>query len=512
MAVEVSDLERASAWVRSRAAEDTAALGRDELIELSQAVARLERVVGAWGARLAGEIDRLSAPEAPGGGLARQSGYGNAQKMLSTMRGTSQGAAKRSISAGRAHQPKVPVSERVGTPSAPPKPKHPHVAAASLAGDLSVEAAGLIVEGLERLAARIEATHLDTIEERLVKGAAGRSAHDVQRMVARAVARVDKEEHLARERKNYDERYLWWKTGHDGVVTIHGKLDVVTAAPIINVIEQMTTRSVRNQSRPGQGDGVADAGTGGAGSGGNVAGEGGPVASADSADAGESDTRSIGQMRADALHELARHALGCSGTRSTGVRTSMVVRVGLADLERGAGLGTIDGVEQPVSVQELRRLAGDAGFIPEVLAGDGEVLDLGRQVRAFTRAQRIALLERDGGCAKCHAPPEHCEAHHIRWWESGGRSDLANGVMLCTRCHHDIHRYGWDIDIVGGKVMFTPPPEVDPEGRYVLGGSAALDVPVPPDPVAEVRDDDAMIARWEAEFREWDAQFEAARS
>ena len=121
MAVEVSDLERASAWVRSRAAEDTAALGRDELIELSQAVARLERVVGAWGARLAGEIDRLSAPEAPGGGLARQSGYGNAQKMLSTMRGTSQGAAKRSISAGRAHQPKLPVSERAGTPSAPPK-------------------------------------------------------------------------------------------------------------------------------------------------------------------------------------------------------------------------------------------------------------------------------------------------------------------------------------------------------------------------------------------------------
>lgn len=492
MAVEVSDLERASAWVRSRAAEDIAALGRDELIELSQAVARLERVVGAWGARLASEIDRLSAPETPGGGLARQAGYGNPQKMLSTMRGTSQGAAKRSISAGRAHQPRVPSEGRAGASSVPPKPKHPHVAGASLAGDLSVEAAGLIVEGLEKISSRIEATHVDAIEERLVKGAAGRSAHDVQRMVARAVARVDRDEHLARERKNYDERYLWWKTGHDGVVTIHGKLDVVTAAPLINVIEQMTTRSVRNQSRPGPGDGAS----------------GGEVASAGGEELGEGDSRSIGQMRADALHELARHALGCSGTCATGVRTSMVVRVGLADLERGAGLGTIDGVEQPVSVQELRRLAGDAGFMPEVLAGDGEVLDLGRRVRAFTRAQRIALLERDGGCAKCHAPPEHCEAHHIRWWESGGRSDLSNGVMLCTRCHHDIHRYGWEIEVVGGNVYFRSPRERDEEAEAMLGGDAALDIDIsPPAPVLgdarerarEREREDAMVRAWERE-------------
>jgi hypothetical protein len=113
------------------------------------------------------------------------------------------------------------------------------------------------------------------------------------------------------------------------------------------------------------------------------------------------------------------------------------------DRDAGRGLGSIDGIEQPVSVGQLGRVAGDAEIVSEILGDQGEVLELGRRVRMFTRAQRLALLERDGGCAKCHAPPEHCEAHHIHWWERGGGTDLADGGMLCTRCHHDIHRQGW---------------------------------------------------------------------
>ena len=49
----------------------------------------------------------------------------------------------------------------------------------------------------------------------------------------------------------------------------------------------------------------------------------------------------------------------------------------LRDLPTGRGLGRIDGTNQPVSVSQLRRLAGDAGIIPEVLGDQGEVLDLG---------------------------------------------------------------------------------------------------------------------------------------
>lgn len=190
----------------------------------------------------------------------------------------------------------------------------------------------------------------------------------------------------------------------------------------------------------------------------------------------ERDQRSVGQMRADALHELCRHALGCQGTGQSGIRTTVVVRVNLSDLRTGQGLGSIDGTAQPVSVGKLRRLAGEAGIIPEILGGQSEVLDVGRTVRMFTRPQRLALLERDGECAKCHAPPEHCEAHHIHWWDKGGRTDLSNGVMLCTRCHRDIHRQGWGIQVRAGHVELIPPPNIDSTGRPRPGGLAAITI------------------------------------
>ncbi|WNM26173.1 DUF222 domain-containing protein [Demequina capsici] len=421
--------------------------------------------------------------------------------MISQVRGGSFASARRAIAAGEAFAPRqiaagsdadaapsgvsMPGDVRdlargasdelaAGHPPTDPSPgpKCPEVARASLAGDLSVDAAGLIVAGLNSVAESVDGEYLADLERRLVSGAAARSAHEVQTMVARAVARVDAREHERRERKNHEERYLWWKQGHDGVVTLHGQLDAVTAAPVISVLEQMTTRGIRRQGR-----------------------DEAPVAR---------DTRTVGQIRADALFELARHALGCAQTAQSGVRTTMVIRMTLADLERGEGLGSIDGIRQPVSVRELRRLAGDAGVVPEVLGGDGEVLELGRERRLFTRAQRLALLERDGGCAKCHAPPEHCEAHHIIGWEHGGRTDLTNGVMLCTRCHHDVHRDGWRIDADKGEVKFTPPPELHDEGDAITGGVAAWDLAglraSQPPGVDNFRDDD-MVRLWEAQSR-----------
>ncbi|MEP6482771.1 MAG: HNH endonuclease signature motif containing protein [Rhodoglobus sp.] len=40
---------------------------------------------------------------------------------------------------------------------------------------------------------------------------------------------------------------------------------------------------------------------------------------------------------------------------------------------------------------------------------------------------------RDGGCRfpGCDRPPSWCEAHHIVPWSHGGRTDLADGLLLC---------------------------------------------------------------------------------
>ncbi|WP_084103643.1 HNH endonuclease signature motif containing protein [Demequina sp. NBRC 110056] len=524
------------------AREDVSALAKAELLDRLETVGQISRTVGALEARYAGEIARRTDPDLPGGGLARVEGHGDAPTMFSKIQGGSVGRARWSVDAGDAFTPVEDDSpepapgepgvqpgsdtEAAGEPGVlpgleaePPVPvppvkrtrnKYPLVAGAQVAGDLAVEAAAAIVNGLNQLAGRVSAETLVELETRFVNKARGMQVNLVKRMVARAIARIDVEEHQERERVNHDKRYVWWKQDHTGMVVFHGELDAVTAAPILTVLEQMTTLQVRKQSRPGT-PGQVDPDTGAitevCGCQVNHArhdcdGPGACLEGHCEGCTGEPvEHRTIGQIRADALHDLARHALGCSNTHRSGVRTTIVVRMSLADLMGGVGLAKIDGITTPVSVREARRLAGDAGFIPEVLAGDGTVLELGRTQRRFSAAQRLAMLERDGGCAKCHAPPEYCEAHHIQFWEDGGLTDLDNGVMLCTRCHHDIHRLGWRITINGRHVTFTPPSNLDPDRTPHPGGESVFDVdltgihtlnqfidpPVPPEDEAFIR-------------------------
>jgi hypothetical protein len=192
-------------------------------------------------------------------------------------------------------------------------------------------------------------------------------------------------------------------------------------------------------------------------------------------DGAREDKRSAGQIRADALVALARHGLGCESP-ATGVTTTVVVRLSDQQLRRGLGIAECDGLAAPISASTARRMAADAEVIPIVLGTKSEALDIGRARRLFTRAQRLALVERDGGCAWCHAPPSFCDAHHIRWWtRDRGRTDLDNGVLLCVSCHHRLHDAGWDVRVEGGRVYFVPPAGVDASQTPRLGGRAKLD-------------------------------------
>jgi 5-methylcytosine-specific restriction protein A len=160
---------------------------------------------------------------------------------------------------------------------------------------------------------------------------------------------------------------------------------------------------------------------------------------------------------------------------------TVVVRVNLDDLTAGRGAAVIDGSDQPVSVSTCRRMAAGGGIIPVVLGSAGEILDWGREKRLFTRAQRLALVERDGGCAMCGLPPQMTKTHHIRWWQrDAGPTDLNNGVLVCESCHHRIHDNGWDVRIEGvgvaARVWLIPPPHVDPARTPRLGGRARYDI------------------------------------
>jgi 5-methylcytosine-specific restriction protein A len=272
----------------------------------------------------------------------------------------------------------------------------------------------------------------------------------------------------------FQERYLSLHEEANGMFRLRGLLDPVTAAPLKTALDALVGDALRRRaSAP-----CSVAGGEGASAGaGECEGEGAPSLREASGQAVVEDRRSIPQILADSLYEIAHHALGCAGAPTPLTKTTVVVRMSLDALTDRLGTAEIDGVDRPISAASARSLAVDAEVIPAVFGGDSMPLDLGRAARLFTRAQRIALAERDGGCASCGQNVTYAHAHHIDWWtRDAGPTDLENGVMLCGFCHRQVHREGWRIRADRSSVWFIPPPHVDPSQRARLGGRARFDL------------------------------------
>ncbi|NPC98932.1 HNH endonuclease signature motif containing protein [Nocardioides sp. zg-DK7169] len=123
-----------------------------------------------------------------------------------------------------------------------------------------------------------------------------------------------------------------------------------------------------------------------------------------------------------------------------GDATTLVITMDLATLTAGLGTATLaDGSR--ITAGEARRLACTAGLVPAVLGTRSVPLDLGHATRLFSPGQRKALAIRDRECRAdgCSIPATWCEAHHLKPWSAGGRTDLANALLLCSHHHHLIH-------------------------------------------------------------------------
>lgn len=156
---------------------------------------------------------------------------------------------------------------------------------------------------------------------------------------------------------------------------------------------------------------------------------------------GEPDPRPATQRRADALVEIIRRGVSSPGEEPQTEKAQVVVTIGLDALLEGVQGAGVTSTGEVLPPGVVRRMACDGGIIPAVLGGKGEVLDLGRAARWFTRGQKRAIWLRDQGCTfpGCTMPPQWCDAHHVDWWSRGGATDVTNGALLCQRHHTKVH-------------------------------------------------------------------------
>lgn len=185
---------------------------------------------------------------------------------------------------------------------------------------------------------------------------------------------------------------------------------------------------------------------------------------------GADDPRTGRQRRADAVVELAHHAMD-KGTlpARNGVRPHVSVHTTIEGLkgEMGDVVSTL-GDGTPVSNKTVQRLACDAG-LHRILKADSVVVDVGRVTRSVSPAQWRALKARYKSCRwpGCDRPIGWTSPHHIVFWAEGGRSDLPNLVPLCHHHHRLVHEGGWQVARAASGFRFIPPERVVP--RRVRG-------------------------------------------
>ena len=162
-----------------------------------------------------------------------------------------------------------------------------------------------------------------------------------------------------------------------------------------------------------------------------------------------------GQRMADALSQLVTEETKDTEGRSRGARLLLIADYDVITRQLQNGR-LADGT--PIPVKKARDLACRAEILPAIFRGVSQPLDLGRSRRIASPAQRIALVARDRACVGCGASASWCQAHHVIPWAVGGKTDLDDMCLLCSRCHHKVHDDGWQVHRTPtGKHSLKPP-------------------------------------------------------
>jgi len=388
----------------------------DELRGLVPLLASLRHAVERHTALVTGEIARRSTPERGLTGLAQRAGHRTVQELLRAEAGVT----------GREAAALTRIGEITTTPGA--------LGAALRDGRLTPAAADAIQAGLGAADTPVSSELHDQAVERLCVEAHHLDPDRLQKRAREVRDELDEAGIVDRERAMRAARSLRLVRQPDGMTRIVWLLDPESAAIVTQLYDRATS------PRRG-GPRFVEAG------------------SRERARALLEDERSTEQLASDAFTELLRTSSSVDASMLVGGDEPAVrVLVSVADLTAGTGHGVFES-GTAVGAETVARLAC-GGSESIVLADDGRVLALGRAQRFFTRRQRRVLAVRDGGCLwpGCERPPSWTEAHHIRRWVDGGRTDVDDGVLLCRHHHLRVHDEGWRIVRLGGRYRLEAPP------------------------------------------------------
>ncbi|MFJ9391038.1 DUF222 domain-containing protein [Nocardioides sp. NPDC101246] len=308
--------------------------------------------------------------------------------------------------------------------------KYDLVAAGLAEGVVSQDKARVITKALDAIEAdpAASAEHLVLAEKLLVDHATRLTANELRIVGKRILAEIDPERFeqaeakaLQREEEHAQRRtFFSSRDNGDGTIDLHARVSRaigIRLRTILDSLAQPRKWSAEDKGRKAPYDRLL----------------------------GQAFARVVETYDVDLLPRHGGHA------------TTMFITMNVEDLHKDLGTAALGFDGDQITAAEARRMACNADLVPVVLGTDSEVLDLGRTARLAHPIQHRALRLRDQGCQAedCDAPAAWTEAHHLKPWSEGGKTDLANMVLLCPSDHRRIHAGSTYERLPDGRIRFT---------------------------------------------------------
>ena len=364
-------------------------VGADDLLELAREYETLSRMTWAANVHLTGELDSQ--------GVAATRSVSSTQRLLVQTLSISPAEAN-----GRVHAAREVLPRETATGVELP-PVLPVLAEALDAGQVNSEHVKTIVATMKKLPAPLPVADRDVCQEVLVAGATSLAPTDLADLAKAVLDAADPDGSLDEsDPASKMELHFGSRNIRTGLTGIKGQLDDHGVEVVKKAIDALAAPR--------------------------------PTPGATPDEDCTPDPRPSATRLAHALVEaLERYLTAGDGPANGGEKPQVVVYLHwdqvtgeISKATRESGFSMTTG--------EARRYLCDARVIPVVLGGKGEILDVGREMRTFSRGMRRAIKARDRGCIwdGCDRPANWCDIHHVQWWKRDfGETSVANGVLLC---------------------------------------------------------------------------------